>query len=130
MICKVLGAFGVLMALMLTVGCGGGRPVQLGREVPEAGRVRVAEVLDRPEAFLGKTVVVEGRVGQVCQSMGCWFVLKDGERQVVVDLEGGKLFTVPRDVSGDSVRAMGVVKRVGPDLRVIGKGVEIRPTGG
>ncbi len=37
MICKVLGAFGVLMALMLTVGCGGGRPVQLGREVPEAG---------------------------------------------------------------------------------------------
>ena len=114
-----------LMVLILIIGCGSVKVQQVGEVVPANRAIQMKEVLDRPAAFLGQRVVMTGRVGQVCQHMGCWFVLQDSTQHILIDLEQGRTMTVPRNISGDSLRVVGVVKRIGGDLRLMGKGVEI-----
>lgn len=114
-----------LMVLVLIIGCDSAKVQQVGEAVPANRAVRIKEVLDRPAAFLEQRVVLSGRVGQVCQHMGCWFVLQDSTQHILIDLEQGRTIAVPRNISGDSLRVVGVVKRIGGDLRLTGKGVEI-----
>ena len=114
-----------LLLLVLIIGCDSGKVHQVGEAVPPNRAIRIKEVLDRPAAFLEQRVVLSGRVGQVCQHMGCWFVLQDSTRHILIDLEQGRTIAVPRNISGDSLRVVGVVKRIGDDLRLMGKGVEI-----
>ena len=114
-----------LLLLILIIGCDSGKVHQVGEVVPTNRAARIKEVLDRPAAFLEQRVVLSGRVGQVCQHMGCWFVLQDSTQHILIDLEQGRTITVPRNISGDSLRVVGVVKRIAGDLRLMGKGVEI-----
>ena len=39
-------------------------------------------VFDNPEGFVGKTVRVEGSVRDVCQKMGCWMVISEGDKSM------------------------------------------------
>ena len=114
-----------LLLLILIIGCDSGKVHQVGEVVPTNRATRIKEVLDRPAAFLEQRVVLSGRAGQVCQHMGCWFVLQDSTQHILIDLEQGRTITVPRNISGDSLRVVGVVKRIAGDLRLMGKGVEI-----
>ena len=114
-----------LLLLVLIIGCDSAKVHQVGKAVPTNRATRVKEILDHPAAFLEQRVVLSGRVGQVCQHMGCWFVLQDSTRHILIDLEQGRTITVPRNISGDSLRVVGVVKRIAGDLRLMGKGVEI-----
>ncbi|MXZ08647.1 MAG: DUF4920 domain-containing protein [Gemmatimonadetes bacterium] len=114
-----------LLLLVLIIGCDSEKMHQVGEAVPANRATRIKEVLDRPAAFLDQRVVLSGRVGQVCQHMGCWFVLQDNTQHILIDLEQGRTITVPRNISGDSLRVVGVVKRIAGNLRLTGKGVEI-----
>ncbi len=114
-----------LLLLVLIIGCDSAKVHQVGESVPTNRATRVKKILDHPAAFLEQRVVLSGRVGQVCQHMGCWFVLQDSTRHILIDLEQGRTITVPRNISGDSLRVVGIVKRIAGDLRLMGKGVEI-----
>ncbi len=114
-----------LLLLVLIIGCDSEKVHQVGEAVPANRATRIKEILDRPAAFLDQRVVLSGRAGQVCQHMGCWFVLQDSTRHILIDLEQGRTITVPRNISGDSLRVVGVVKRIAGDLRVVGKGIKI-----
>lgn len=114
-----------LLLLVLIIGCDSAKMHQVGEAIPANRAARIKEVLDRPAAFLEQRVVLSGRAGQVCQHMGCWFVLQDSTRHILIDLEQGRTITVPRNISGDSLRVVGIVKRIAGDLRLMGKGVEI-----
>lgn len=114
-----------LLILILIIGCDSAKVHQVGEAIPANRATRIKEVLDRPAAFLEQRVVLSGRAGQVCQHMGCWFVLQDSTQHILIDLEQGRTIIVPRNISGDSLRVVGVVKRIAGDLRVMGKGLEI-----
>ena len=114
-----------LLLLVLIIGCDSAKMQQVGEAIPANRATRIKEVLDRPDAFLEQQVVLSGRVRQVCQHMGCWFVLQDNTRHILIDLEQGRTITVPRNISGDSLRVVGILKRIAGDLRLMGKGVEI-----
>ncbi len=114
-----------LIILILIIGCDSAKMHQVGEAVPANRATRIKEIQDRPDAFLDQRVVLSGRAGQVCQHMGCWFVLQDSTQHILIDLEQGRTITVPRNISGDSLRVVGVVKRIAGDLRLMGKGVEI-----
>ncbi|MXX12704.1 MAG: hypothetical protein F4Z86_04540 [Gemmatimonadetes bacterium] len=114
-----------LIILILIIGCDSGKVHQVGEAVPANRATQIKEILDRPAAFLEQRVVLSGRAGQVCQHMGCWFVLQDNTQHILIDLEQGRTITVSRNISGDSLRVVGIVKRIGGDLRLMGKGVEI-----
>lgn len=72
-----------------------------GKGVTEATTVKVSELLEKPEAFVGKKVRVSGLVTDVCAKRGCWinlagdkefqtmrFKVKDGEMVFPMSAKG------------------------------------------
>lgn len=90
------------------------RPVGAG--VTLAENTAVADILDRPESYVGRTVAVEGEVADVCQSAGCWLELRaaDGPRTLKVKVEDG-VMVFPKDARGKRARAQGEVERLDLD---------------
>ncbi|MCX7835052.1 MAG: DUF4920 domain-containing protein [bacterium] len=56
-----------------------------------------------------KIVVAEGVIEAVCQSAGCWVVLRDGNKIVFVKAKD-EGFAMPKNAAGATARAMGTVK--------------------
>ncbi len=50
--------------------------------------IKLAEAMKQIDTLHDKEIVVEAKVDQVCQAMGCWMVLKDGKSQVRVTFDG------------------------------------------
>jgi hypothetical protein len=57
------------------------------------------DVVSRPELHVDRTILVKGRIRDVCQKKGCWMVLADGEFQMRVRFADYGFF-VPKDSSG------------------------------
>ena len=57
------------------------------------------EVVSRPELHADRTLLVKGRIRDVCQKKGCWMVLTDGESEMRVRFADYGFF-VPKDSSG------------------------------
>jgi hypothetical protein len=90
--------------------------------------VTASTLLDDPKAFLGQTVVVEGRVADVCQKAGCWMVVTDGGRNMRVRMkEHG--FSVAKDGTGRDCRVQGEVVALPVDPETVAhfKGEAARP---
>jgi hypothetical protein len=104
--------------LVLALGCQSQEPARLGAE-PAArageeesqtfGRAPNAElpvtplsaILADPEGYRDRVVRTEGTIAQVCQRMGCWMELRQGEDGPAVRVPmAGHSFFLPRDVAG------------------------------
>ncbi len=87
-----------------------------GEAVPEGEVVSAAALLDAPDTFLDKTLVVEGRVADVCQKAGCWMVIEDQGRTMRVTMKD-HAFSVAKDGAGSSCQVHGLVTRktIDPD---------------
>lgn len=75
-----------------------------GKEaMPEApAPVNIAEALKNPAELLGKPARFEGRIGQVCQTKGCWMTLTDGDAAARVFF-GKHDFFLPKDTVGEAI---------------------------
>ena len=73
-------------------------------------------VLSSPEKFVNKTVRITGTVSDVCQKMGCWMVVSEGEHHMRVIMKD-HAFAVNKSGSGFDCDIEGVVtaKAVDPD---------------
>jgi hypothetical protein len=95
--------FGTALALALAVGWAGcGRnPVQhFGEPFTDAPQVKIAQLLEAPEAYRRQTVRVAGEIERQCPSAGCWLFLRDEEgRSIRVEL-GDYFPTLPKHVGG------------------------------
>lgn len=86
-----------------------------GVTLPKATDLK--ELLQRPQAFEGQTVRVEGVVTAVCTEMGCWMALapdatKDaGELLIQVEHDGKIVF--PISAKGKRASAQGQLERIG-----------------
>ncbi len=65
-------------------------------------------VFDNPEGFVGKTVRVEGSVRDVCQKMGCWMVISEGDKSMLITTKDHKFF-VAKDGAGSKCHIEGEV---------------------
>lgn len=70
--------------------------------------VAFADLMAAPENFDGKEVVVKGNVNDVCQAEGCWLVLGDGKKEVLVKTL--HVFVVPKDSYDNAAEVNGVFK--------------------
>jgi hypothetical protein len=70
-------------------------------------------------------VAVAGSVFQVCQEMGCWFEMAEGGKRLMIDLQMGRRFTIPKDAVGKVARVEGTFVREDGVLKLIGKGMEL-----
>lgn len=71
--------------------------------------ISAVDFLADPSAHVDKTVLVEGRVADVCQKKGCWMVLAEGDKSIRVLTKDHK-FGIAMDSTGQSCRIEGVVK--------------------
>lgn len=114
------------MALFLIsailVGCTAKKGVY-GQPLSETNITRIGNILASPQQFDRKTVRIEGKIIEECPAGG-WFMLKDAAGVIYVDLHPS-YFAIPQAV-GAKVAAEGTVKKDGPRVVVIGKGVEIK----
>jgi hypothetical protein len=87
----------------------------LGKGVTLAQATSIAMLYTTPEAFVGKTIRVDGVVSAVCDMMGCWMALADivDPEKVVrfkVDHDAGIVF--PIAAKGKAASAEGVFEKI------------------
>ena len=98
-----------------------------GSGVGQAQMVKVSELMASPDAYVGKTVKVEGLITAVCPKRGCWMELaSDKEFQTVKIKVDDGVIVFPLDAKGKVATAQGVFTRIDvPADPKSGKGPEI-----
>ena len=71
----------------------------------------VATLLGTPDAYVGKTVQVKGKITEVCQMMGCWMQIQDGDKGVRIKVKDGEIM-FPKNGAGRTAMAEGVFKKI------------------
>ena len=61
-------------------------PIVFG-EFTGAPEAVVADLVERPKDFTGRTVLVTGSVRQQCKAMGCFFFFHSGENRLRINIE-------------------------------------------
>lgn len=82
-----------------------GAPPTLEQSTP------LAEIMTDPARFEGQTVLLHGRISDVCQRKGCWTVIRDGDAHLRVRFEDYGFF-LPKDSIGAEAWAQGSVSVV------------------
>ena len=76
----------------------------------------LAQVIEKPADFEGKTVRVEGTVTAVCMHMGCWMALTpdagSNNSTMLIKVDDG-VIVFPSGVKGKRAAAQGVIERIG-----------------
>ncbi len=119
--------YSLLFGLWMLGACSGGAPAgvvaadgwtQYGAPLSESAPVTAATLLDGPDAFVGQTIVVEGRVADVCSKQGCWMVIADGARTMRVRMKD-HAFSVAKDGTGSDCRVEGKVVKMELDAETV-----------
>jgi hypothetical protein len=73
----------------------------------------IADVVARPDWFVGKTVRVDGIVTAVCENMGCWMQLEDerSASRLRIKVDDG-VIVFPVTAKGKKASAEGVIEKV------------------
>ncbi len=84
-----------------------------GAGVKEAETTSLAKILANPDAYVGKTVRIEGKVADVCPMKGCWMELEEqgGANRLRVRVEDG-VIVFPVDAKGKSAVAEGKLEAI------------------
>jgi hypothetical protein len=95
-------------ALAVVAGCANSRDwYQYGARFPAADDVQTVAEIDGDE----RNVIVEGTIGEVCKTMGCWLTLRDGNGHELFVLLKDHAFFVPRNAAGRTARMHGWAER-------------------
>ncbi len=103
--------FAAALLVVTLAGCAsdsGG--TQFGEALSLSEPTSIAAIMENPEGFNGKRVLVEGRITEVCEMMGCWIMIQEpnGSETLRFKVEDG-VITFPMDVKGKMARAEGIV---------------------
>jgi uncharacterized protein YdeI (BOF family) len=89
-----------------------------------APKAEVAALVEKPMAYLGKTVVIEGTVTEQCQAMGCYFTFHSGKDSLHVDLQDVAMTAPMRE--GRPARVEGQIVPRGDGYQFFASAVEFR----
>ncbi|MBI2685942.1 MAG: DUF4920 domain-containing protein [Acidobacteria bacterium] len=98
----------IVLALSVAALCGAekfGKGLTLQQATP------LATILGTPDEYVGKMIQVKGKVTEVCQMMGCWMQVQDGEKTLRVKVKDGEIL-FPKNSAGRRVVAEGVLKKI------------------
>ncbi len=119
-------------------------PRTFGQPLTVAELTALADITGNPEQFAGQTVKTEGEITQVCQRMGCWMEMREGDGPAIRVPMAGHSFFLPRDVAGQRATIEGQValrelsaaerehlesegaRAVGQRLQITATGVELQ----
>ncbi len=85
---------------------------KFGKEISLTEKTKISDILADPNAFLDKTVLVEGEVLDVCKKAGCWMELKsDSEGKIKIKVKDGDI-VFPTSAIGSKAVAEGIVYKI------------------
>jgi hypothetical protein len=118
----------ITLAAAVIVGCGAktgaAKSSVYGKAIPPDMTVTTAkEILDNPQVWEGKDVLVAGTITSECPSGG-WVWVKDATGQTYVNMHPTNVF-IPQHI-GKNVRAMGKVVLESGRPSVVGYGLELK----
>ncbi len=82
-----------------------------GTGVSLAEATSIAEILKDPDAYIGRTVRVDGGVIDVCPSKGCWMEIGDEGESIRIKVEDD-VIVFPAGAKGRVASAQGVVEAI------------------
>ncbi len=100
-----------LLLLLAAPAAVAGQPELYGKGVELEEATPIADILADPDAFVGKTVRVEGGVLDVCPRKGCWIQVGDDASSLQVKVEDD-VIVFPADAKGRLAAAQGVVEAI------------------
>lgn len=114
MIKRLLLSLAIILALFSSINAEGEK---YGKELSLKDKTSVSAILSSPEKFDGKKVLVEGKILNVCQGMGCWIEIsgENEEDKIMVKVEDG-VIVFPKDSKGKTALVEGIVAEVQPSV--------------
>jgi len=106
-----MGLVGGLMGIALAAS--GDQTFGAGVTLTDATAIKA--LYDKPDAFVGKTIRVDGVVSAVCEEMGCWMALAATgapDQTVRLKVDEGKGIVFPISAKGKAASAEGVFERI------------------
>lgn len=84
-----------------------------GKEISLKEKTSISKILAQPEEYVGKTVLVEGEILDVCAMAGCWMELKsDAENQKIkIKVKDGDI-VFPVEAKGKDALVEGTVYKI------------------
>jgi len=81
-----------------------------GKELSLKEKTSISEILENPEEFVGKKVLVEGNVVGVCEKRGCWIDLSGDKEfeKIKIKVNDGEI-VFPLEVKGKKALVEGEV---------------------
>ncbi|MBA3948430.1 MAG: DUF4920 domain-containing protein [Acidobacteria bacterium] len=88
---------------------------KFGTGVSLESATAIADVVKNPEAFVGKTIRIDGTATAVCAHMGCWMAVSETDKAdsptVRLKVEDG-VIVFPVSAKGKAVSAQGTFERI------------------
>lgn len=86
---------------------------KFGKEISLTEKTDISKILSAPEDFVGKTVLVQGEILEVCEMAGCWMELKsDADNQKIkIKVKDGDI-VFPVEAKGKSALVEGTVYKI------------------
>lgn len=84
-----------------------------GREISLTEVTKVSDILSEPEQFVGKDVLIEGEILDVCSMAGCWIEVKSDktDQKIKVKVKDGDI-VFPVEAKGKTAMVEGTVYRI------------------
>lgn len=95
--------------LILTTASTFAQSEQYGKEIKLTEKTLISEILASPQDYVGKTVLVEGEVTDVCAHAGCWMKIKsDKDGEIRVKVKDGEI-VFPMEAKGHTALVEGTI---------------------
>lgn len=80
----------------------------MGKEISLKETTKVSDVLAKPSDFVGKTVLIQGKVLDVCTERGCWMKVSSDKKKenIIIKVKDGEM-VFPLDAKGKDVTIEG-----------------------
>ena len=104
--------FAAAIATLAAAGLLCAAEIKLGKPLTMKEPIALATLLAHPDAYVGKTVQVKGKITEVCQMAGCWLNLTNDAGQMLrIKVNDGEI-EFPKDAAGKTAVAEGKFTRI------------------
>lgn len=107
-----MNKFIILFLLFITVAAYS-QSDKYGKEISLTEKTSISKILDKPEDFIDKTVLVEGEILEVCAMAGCWMELKSdaANQKIKIKVKDGDI-VFPVEAKGKNAVVEGIVYKI------------------
>ena len=108
---------GLLLILVTFLGAQNYSPVEnpenLGSDISMKDTVLISSLLENPEKYLGKEVLVKGMITEVCKKRGCWMKLSSDKefQDIMIKVKDGEI-VFPLEAKGKMAVAEGKMEAI------------------